>query len=40
MDLNAKLEWFLHRVPLIWLFLTAAIIVAVLQSIYTSGGFN
>jgi hypothetical protein len=40
MNLNANLEWFLQRVPLIWLFLTAAIIAAVLHSIYKSGGFN
>jgi len=40
MIVDTKLEWFLKQVPLIWLFLTAAIIAAVLHSIYKSGGFN
>jgi hypothetical protein len=39
-SMNEKVEWFLHRVPLMWLFLTAAIIAAVLHSIYKSGGFH
>jgi len=39
-SMNEKVEWFLHRVPLVWLFLTAAIIAAVLHSIYKSGGLH
>ncbi len=35
-----KMDWFLKRVPYIWLFLTTVIIAAVLHSIYKSGGFN
>jgi hypothetical protein len=35
-----KMDWFLKRVFLIWLFLTAVIIAAVLQMIHESGGFN
>jgi hypothetical protein len=31
---------FLKQVPLVWLFLTAIIIGAVLASIYNSGGLN
>jgi hypothetical protein len=40
MSTNEKVEWFLQRVPLIWLFLTVVIIAAVLHSVYKSGGFN
>jgi hypothetical protein len=35
-----KMNWFLKPVFLIWLFLTAVIIVAVLPMIHESGGFN
>jgi len=35
-----KLNWFLDRVLIIWLFLTLVIISAVLHSIYQSGGFH
>jgi hypothetical protein len=34
-----KLDWFLKRVPVIWMFLTVVIIAAVLHSVYESGGF-
>jgi hypothetical protein len=34
------MDWFLKRVPYIWLLLTLVVIAAVLHSIYESGGFN
>jgi len=34
------MNWFLQRVPIIWLFLTLVIIAAVLHSTYQSGGFQ
>jgi hypothetical protein len=34
------MNWFLQRVPIIWLVLTLVIIAAVLHSIYESGGFH
>jgi hypothetical protein len=37
---GSKMDWFLKRVFLIWLFWTAVIIAAVLQMIHKSGGFN
>lgn len=34
------LNWFLKRVGLVWLVLTAIVVAAVLHSIHASGGFN
>jgi len=34
------LNWFLKRVGLVWLVLTAIMVAAVLHSIHASGGFN
>ena len=34
------LDWLLKRVGLVWLILTVAIIIGVLQSIHQSGGFR
>jgi hypothetical protein len=34
------MEWFLKRVPLVWLLLTVTIIAALRHSIHQSGGFN
>jgi hypothetical protein len=37
--LGVEMDWFLKRVPAIWMFLTAVLIAAVLHSVYESGGF-
>jgi hypothetical protein len=34
------MDWFLKRLPLAWLLLTAVIIAAVLYSIHEAGGFH
>jgi hypothetical protein len=34
------MNWFLKRLPFVWLILTLVIIAAVLHSVYESGGFN
>jgi hypothetical protein len=34
------MQWFLRQIPVVWLFLTAVIIAAVLYSIYQSNGMN